>query len=84
MSENAAKTLKDLQTAWRTIAQEHFEMAVIQCCQFNGNSYDAMPHDVVHSLPSSPSLCSAGESNLISISTSAGVSFSPLHSAHRC
>lgn len=34
MSENAAKTLKDLQTAWRKIAQEHFEMAVIQCCQF--------------------------------------------------
>lgn len=34
MSENAAKTLKDLQRAWRTIAQEHFEMAVIQYCPF--------------------------------------------------
>ena len=29
-------------------------------------------------------LCSGCESNLSSISTSAGVSFSPMHSAHRC
>lgn len=34
MSENAAKTLKDLQRAWSTIAQEHVEMGVIQYCQF--------------------------------------------------